>query len=150
MYYSLLYLAIIGAGGRFVGSNPAYTTYELSHLFHLTETKHVIVEPDLLKNVRSAAQECGISESDVLVFNTDEKSCPEEFQSWWKLLDHGETDWHTFDDEKESKSTVAALMSTSGTTGLPKAAALSHFALVAQSVMYYDSKEKPYEVCHLS
>ncbi|KAI9690816.1 MAG: putative NRPS-like protein biosynthetic cluster [Bathelium mastoideum] len=40
-------------------------------------------------------------------------------------------------------------MLTSGTTGLPKAAAISHYAQLAQAVMLYDSKDKCYEVKRL-
>ena len=36
-----------------------------------------------------------------------------------ELLDHGEADWVRFDDEIRAKSTVAAMYSTSGTSGEP-------------------------------
>ena len=130
-----------------MGSNPAYTACELSHLFSLTDTKFVIVEPDLLKNVLPVVQERCMPESNLLIFNTDERHCLDGFDSWDTLLNHGERDWHVFENGKDSESTTAALMSTSGTTGLSKAAAISHYALVAQNIMYYDSKEKPYKVC---
>ena len=53
-------------------------------------------------------------------------------RSLLKLLDHGESDWIRFSDETVAKSTPAAMFSTSGTSGLLKAAVLSHYALVSQ------------------
>lgn len=109
-------------------------------------TQYAICAPELFKNLIPAAHDCGVLEEKIFAFNINGSPCPEGFQSWLSLQEHGETDWHAFDDEIEAKSTMAALMSTSGTTGLPKAAALSHFSLVAQNLMSYDSKHKPYEV----
>lgn len=147
VYYTLVYLAIIGARGCFVGSNPAYTSYELNHLFDTTITKIIIVEPNFLKNVLPAAAQNGITDNKIFVFDTDGSSFPAEYKSWWTLQDYSSADWHVFDDEVESKSTMTALMSTSGTTGLPKAAAVSNYALIAHNIMCYDSKDKPYDVC---
>ncbi len=48
------------------------------------------------------------------------------------LLSYGESDWIRFSNVTLAKSTPAAMLSTSGTSGLPKAAVLSHFALVSQ------------------
>jgi 4-coumarate--CoA ligase len=142
----LIYLAIVGAGGRFVGSNPAYTTYELNHLFNISEVKFVMVESGLLRNVLLSVDEVGLPRSRVFAVGPKPSETVAYFQSWTDLLQHGEEDWIAFNDEKRAKTTVAALFSTSGTTGLPKAAELSHYAFVSQSIMLYDSKEKCYDV----
>ena len=63
-----------------------------------------------------------------------------------ELLKYGECDWVRFSSEEEAKNTTAALLSTSGTTGLPKAAMISHHSFVKQSIMLEDGKEKPYKV----
>ncbi|KUI57336.1 4-coumarate--CoA ligase-like 1 [Cytospora mali] len=47
-------------------------------------------------------------------------------------------------------TTPAALASTSGTTGLPKVAVMSHYHYVAQSMQLYDSNDKSYEVWGLT
>lgn len=137
---------MIGARGRFVGSNPAYTPYELTHLFTVTKTKYLIVDPAQLERVCPAARACNIPNSHILIFNTYGDLKVESFDSWWTLLDHGEEDWHRFDNENEAKTTAAMLASTSGTTGLPKAAMLPHHAFVAMDQQTNDSHDKPYEV----
>ena len=95
--------------------------------------------------MREAAAATNVSPENTFVFDTSELYEGNEFRSWNALLQHPESDWNKFDDENLAKNTVAALMSTSGTTGLPKAAACSHCSQVAQSIMLSESK-KPYEV----
>ena len=147
--YTSLYFGIIGAGACFVGANPAYTYLELRHLFSLSRVKLIIVEPDLLTNLLPAALDCGIPESSILTFASDGQQDCRGLQSWKSLLQHGEQHWVHFKDQSEAKGTVATLSLTSGTTGLPKAAALSHYAHVAQGVLLSNSKEKGYEVQRL-
>lgn len=141
----MVYLAVIGAGGRFVGSNPAHKTYELSNLFKLSDVKFVVVEPDLLQKILLTVDEVELPRSNVFVFNSKPLETEIEFRSWEELLQHGEDDWITFNDENKARSTTAALLTTSGTSGLPKAAELSHYSFVAQGAMLCDLKEKPYE-----
>lgn len=131
-------------GARFFGSNPNYTSLELSHLFSTTETKWVIAEQEHLNNVRNAWVKLERSIESVLVFDEFNVLQESEFRSWEIFLEHGEDDWITFDDEIISKNTIACLMSTSGTTGLPKAAQFSHFAQVA-GAMLAQEPEKPYD-----
>lgn len=51
-----------------------------------------------------------------------------------------------FDDYETCYRTGAARLYSSGTTGLPKAAELSHLNLIAQHMLVYETNPKPYEV----
>lgn len=137
---------MIGAGCAFVGGNPAYETLELSHLLRTADVQLVLVEPDLLPKMLLAGEEVGLSKSKIFLFGSEPPDLESGYPSWSSLLTHGEENWIAFNDEHKSKSTIAALLSTSGTTGIPKAAELSHYSFVAQNIMLYDSKDKPYEV----
>lgn len=149
VHYSMIFLAVIGAGGRFVGANPAFTPVELNHLYETSDVKFVLLEPSLMLNVFPTIRQRCISTSSVLWFGVDKGQDGVACDPWTKLMNHGEEDWITFDDETTAKTTTAALMSTSGTTGLPKAAEISHFAFIAQSIMCYDSAEKAYRASFL-
>ena len=150
--YTMLFLGIIGAGGRFTGSNPGYTHLELRHHMLSTRTRFLITENELLPVVAQVG-EYGVPASRVFTLDTDTHRLPESHfvlkftcSSVQELLNYGERDWVRFQSEEEAKNTTAALLSTSGTTGLPKAAMISHHSFVIQNIMLEDSKEKPYKV----
>lgn len=130
IYYTSLYLGIIGAGGCFTGANPGYTSYEFIHHLRVTEAKYVITHLSTLAAATTAADECGITRSNIFVFNMRGEDVPEGYRSWTELLQHGESDWISIADPG---NTAAAYVSTSGTSGLPKAAILSHSYMVSQA-----------------
>ena len=144
--YTMIFLGIIGAGGRFTGSNPGYTHVELRHHMQTTRARFLVTEYDLLPIVARMG-EYGVPASRVFALETDSHHVTKPYcNSVRELLRHGERDWVKFSSEEEAKNTTAALLSTSGTTGLPKAAMISHHSFVMQSIMLEDSKEKPYKV----
>lgn len=145
----MLFLGIIAAGGIFAGSNPAYTPTELSHHFRTTETKYIITEPDMLDAILAAAKECGIPTSNILIFTPIGQDIPTGFESWKTLLDKGEEDWVRFDDLETCKRTEAARLCSSGTTGLPKAAMVSHYNLIAQHTLLWTNDKREHDIRRL-
>lgn len=146
IYYSILVLAIVGAGGIFTGTNPSYTPMELEHHFKASEAKFLVSEPEILGSLKSAAQGVGISESNILIFNALGQDVPSGFRSWDNLLKAGEKDWVRFDDLKTTKETTAARLFSSGTTGLPKAVTITHYNMAAQHELVFEVHPRPYRV----
>lgn len=144
--YSILVLAIIGAGGVFTGSNPAYTQYELAHHIKASESKFLISEPEILNSLLDAAQQTGISKENVWVFDNLGQAIPNGMKSWKELLKFGEDDWIRFDDLKVAQTTAAARLFSSGTTGLPKAVTITHLNLIAQHELVLGANPRPYPV----
>ena len=139
-------MAIIGSGGRFTGSNPAYTTYELNHHVRASHAKYIISEPSMLSTVHATSEGCRVPPERIFVYDSFDKTPYDQYRSWKTLLHHGEDDWITFEDRsKDNRSTIATLAFTSGTTGLPKAAMISHYFSVCQ-IHAIRSHSKPYEV----
>ncbi|KAL4808631.1 hypothetical protein BDV18DRAFT_157575 [Aspergillus unguis] len=146
IYYPMLVLAIVGLGGVYTGTNPAYGPHELAHHFRASETKFVLSEPELLKSILAASKEVGIPEKNVRVFDTQPgQNVPVGMDSWKDLFKHGEKDWVMFDDETRAKETAAARLFSSGTTGLPKAVTITHHNLVAQHELTSELNPRSYE-----
>ena len=143
--------------------------FELEHIVQLAQPKLIVTSRDVLPHVQQAAVNKGYSLDSI--FLLDNKTFPipsgtffppspplsddemhldldvREPQSLIKLLQHGEDDWIRFSDAATAKSTPAALFSTSGTSGLPKSAISSHFAMVSQHLSI--EPNPPYQIVRL-
>ncbi|KAB8342916.1 hypothetical protein FH972_022513 [Carpinus fangiana] len=149
--YPVLFLAIVGSGATFLGLNPSCTTGETDHAIKVANVKFILVQPPCFEAMASMAAQSGIPSDHVLVFDGELSDHEEEtsnLHTWGKLLSHGEQDWIRFDDEESAGTTPAALFLTSGTTGMPKAAVHTHYALVTKYLVTQD-RPKPYEVRRL-
>ena len=141
-------LAVIGAGGIITGSNPGYTSLELGHHLQTSHAKFIVAEPQLINTVLETVSQLGLSIFKLFVFDTAVDSPFLKIPSWKTLLEHGEHDWCRFENPEIDKQKVATLAFSSGTTGLPKAAMISHAFHVSQ-VWTLRSQGKPYQVSRL-
>ncbi|OAL36965.1 hypothetical protein AYO20_03734 [Fonsecaea nubica] len=151
IYYSMIFLGIIAAGGIFSGVNPSYTVFELAHAIRTADITHLIVEPEFVPKALLAARECSLPASNVFAFDTLKQTIPQHLgvKSWRALLRNGQMDWERFDDETRSKETIVARLFSSGTTGMPKALDISVWNLVAQHIVVMEVRPRPYEVRRL-
>lgn len=145
IHYPILFLGLVGAGGVFSGVNPAYTPTELAHTLKIAKVKFMFALPNLLEATLKATDQVGIPRERVIIFNPNGEEAPKGFLQWKDLLARGEDDWIRFDDLKTAKFTPAARLFSSGTTGLPKAADLSHYNLVAQHTLVFESSPRPWD-----
>ncbi|KAL4821250.1 hypothetical protein BDW67DRAFT_46310 [Aspergillus spinulosporus] len=161
--YPALFFSVIGAGGVFMGSNARSQPQELEHIITLAEPKLIITNREALPTVLNVSTSKGMLPSQVCLLDDTATehiaqlvgsgtapyldSGDESYLNFAQLLGYGENDWITFNDEMIAKSTPAAMFSTSGTGGLPKAAVLSHHAIVCQHLTI--SYDVPYTVRRL-
>lgn len=151
-----------------MGSNPRSQPKELDHILSLAEPKLILTSRDALPTVLETSAARGIHPSRVCV--VDERAidyCAQLFlwnergystASQYLIMDHaqpfnfanllrcGESDWVRFNNAV-AQTTPAAMFSTSGTGGLPKAAILTHHAMVSQHLSIH--YEVPYPVSRL-
>ena len=161
LIYTPIFFGIVGAGGVFVGSNPAYRFFELDELYKLVEPLLIITSSDLLPTILQVVIASGKSPNsiycadaatlEVLGQPTSGKAAethPSTDQSlvrpFGELLSHGEHEPLKIPDEETARTTMAAFFITSGTTGLPKAAMFSHYALINLQLSF--TPDVPYEV----
>lgn len=141
-----MFLGVIGAGGCFTGANPGYTAHELAHHLRITDAKFILTSPKTLEVALVAADSCGIPQSKIFVLNFHNERVPAGHQPWNQLLAHGEEDWERVEDPDR---TPAAYVSTSGTSGLPKAAVIPHSYLVSQAEFQMKTSAVRYKISTL-
>lgn len=142
----MIVLAIIGVGGVFTGTNPSYTAAELSHHIKTANVTYLISEPEIFAPLMEAAKANSIARTNIWIFDHSGQQPSPDQQSWQSLLRHGGEDWVRFDDVETSKSTAAARLFSSGTTGLPKAVTITHYNLIAQHELAFKTDPRPYPV----
>lgn len=151
----------------FCGANPAYHLDELLHIANLASPSLIITSHELVPTVQRMCELKGMSND--CVFVLDEISVPQPqgvsislakstsevaengshaFRPVSDLQRYGESPWLTLHDEEATKVTPAIYFPTSGTTGLPKLASLSHYSLIAQHKSLFEAA--PYEVVRLA
>ncbi|KAK7530122.1 amp dependent CoA ligase [Phyllosticta citricarpa] len=146
--YPPIALGIVGAGGIYAGSNPAYKVDELTHQFHTAKPRFIITNPGLISTVLQAVNASGLQDCTAFVLGQS-PFFSAEYRAFDELLLHGESDWVTFQTEEQAKSTPAGYFTTSGTTGRPKLAIRTHSNFVHESTMQKDVQKKPYKVSRL-
>jgi acyl-CoA synthetase (AMP-forming)/AMP-acid ligase II len=147
-----------------MGSNPHSSVEELDRVFELTKPRLIITEEVGLRNVLDVSNRKSIPANRVLLLDetamsatialihgqslvpAPSKQSPHDFLS---LLAYGTSDHEQIPSIEQAKNTPAALYLTSGTTGLPKAAVLSHAALLARHRSIAHTPTPPYAVKRL-
>ncbi|KAF8208724.1 phenylacetyl-CoA ligase [Mycena galopus ATCC 62051] len=123
-------------GATFSGANPNSTAAELVYQIKLTETTLIIAHSNSFETARKAASLAGIPSDRVL--SLDSNPMLGETTSVAALISASISAGSTFIRRKlrpgEGKTKIAALCLSSGTTGLPKAVAISHSAIISNLV----------------
>jgi len=148
-------------GASYVGSNPLYKVGELEHLLSLARPQMIITCSPLLHTVLSAAEAVDIPTSHVRIVDAkalvkpDLEASPAVARQGSEAddvmyLERGTqpSDWLRITDPKVARNTPAVMFTTSGTTGLPKLAVLSHASITANVEAIYQGL--PYQSVRLT
>ncbi|KAF8642004.1 hypothetical protein AX16_009726 [Volvariella volvacea WC 439] len=135
--------AVHTLGAIVTPANPSYTPEELVHQLTTTNAALIICHHVCLATARAAAQMAGLSENRIVVLGPS-NSVPKTFATVDELIEFGAAQPQGFKDVSlqpgEAKRTLAFLSFSSGTTGKPKAVAITHYGVIAnvlQMVAHY-------------
>lgn len=132
----------MASGGIFTGANPGYKVSEMVHHLRVCEAKFLITGLSSFETAKKAADEAGIPESNVFIFNAKHEDIQPNTKSFWELTTHGEAAWEAVSD---AANIPCAYINSSGTSGLPKAVVVPHAYMTSQCALQTDRK-LPYKV----
>lgn len=123
--YVVAFYASALIGATFQPINPLYTKDDITKVVKEYNTKYFMTVPSLLPKVKEALLD---SENiKIIVFGE-----ADGYTSFESLIDSSDRQYTS--PPCDPKTDVVALMSSSGTTGFPKAVKMSHYSLVANAL----------------
>ncbi|KZT39523.1 amp dependent CoA ligase [Sistotremastrum suecicum HHB10207 ss-3] len=141
-FNSLNYIALVHSlfiiATPFVPLSAHSTSSELAFLLTKSGATHIFVDPTLLPKVLVTIQNAGISDDRILLLDTPSAGLESKgIRSFDSLVkDVRDRNILRADVRPVGKNTLAYLMFSSGTSGLPKAVAVSHANVNASLIQY--------------
>ncbi|EPS25210.1 hypothetical protein PDE_00142 [Penicillium oxalicum 114-2] len=144
LFFPVVFMGIIIAGGIFTGANPTYVARELAYQLEDSGAIFLICTAGSLDTGIEAAQMAGMGKDKVFVFDNaifdghgeGRKGCP----YWGDLVaspqeGHGFA-WKELNTPELAETTTLALNYSSGTTGRPKGVEITHKNYVSNMLQY--------------
>ncbi|KAH8992508.1 phenylacetyl-CoA ligase [Lactarius akahatsu] len=134
--YAVVFWALHRLGAISTNSNPAYTLDELSHQLRLTKATTIIVHSQFLKTASEACKEVGLPAERIVIIDQATFEAPHTTVE--QLIQDGLNHNTNFVERKlgegEARTKIAFLCLSSGTTGPPKAVAIPHYSVIANTL----------------
>jgi 4-coumarate--CoA ligase len=146
IFYPVVFMGIIMAGGVFTGTNPSYLSIELAHQLRDSDATFMICHESQLGTGLQAADIVGMPHNSIYVFtdeatgNQSHRDVPSEnhCKTWTSLLASATLGskfrWEEFDTLEDNRT--ICLNYSSGTTGLPKGVEITHYNYVANGTQF--------------
>ncbi|KAJ3392842.1 hypothetical protein HDU84_003326 [Entophlyctis sp. JEL0112] len=140
--------AIVKSGGTVTLANPTYTVSELTHQLKDSGAKFLFTHPSVLRTALAAAQNVGIPESNIILFNEPRGAYPGPARR--TVAQVSEENTTPAPDVKFTAEEIckrpAYLCYSSGTTGLPKGVETTQFNIVSNILQFEYYQKKTREV----
>lgn len=141
LFFPIVLMGILMAGGIFTGANPGFVARELAYQLKDADAKFLICTDGSLELGIEAAESIGWSKTRIFKFEDEllEGTGGDRLgvTNWASLMateDEGRSfRWH---EPNNPKDTTCCLNYSSGTTGVPKGVMITHYAYVANAIQY--------------
>ncbi|KAK8162184.1 putative 4-coumarate-CoA ligase [Phyllosticta citrichinensis] len=156
IFFPVVMMGVIMAGGVFTGANPSYVARELAYQLQDSGARFLICAEGSLPTGLEAAKSVGMDKSNIFVFDAGYDTFDEVGKSvdgirhWSHFIasakEGASLAWEKLTTPEELNRTVA-LNYSSGTTGVPKGVMITHHNFVAhtEEVLYITSLHPDHE-----
>ncbi|KAK2003178.1 AMP-binding enzyme [Colletotrichum falcatum] len=155
VFFPVIFLGVLMAGGIFTGANPGFVTRELAYQLTDSGAKFMLAAEGSFNTAMEAAKEVSMPASNVFIFDTTipGSSKPESparggARHWTELIaPRTQAEKFHWVEPSDARTTTCCLNYSSGTTGVPKGVEISHYSYVANGagVVKVTSLEQDYE-----
>ncbi|CAI4215133.1 unnamed protein product [Parascedosporium putredinis] len=139
IYFPVIFLGVLMAGGIVTGANPGFKPREIAHQLRDSGASFMVAAASNIQTATEGASEAGLPARNVFAFDTTipgsasvEIPAAHGARHWTELLAPRERaekfDWV---EPADARTTTCCLNYSSGTTGLPKGVEISHYSYVA-------------------
>lgn len=148
LFYPVVFMGVIMAGGIFTGANPTFVARELAYQLKNSEAKYLLCAEASLATAVEAARLSGLPQENVFVFDggvfdgepSGTRSERKGHRYWGELLaspaEAKDFHWDDLRSPDDACHGTLALNYSSGTTGQPKGAEITHYNYVSNCVQY--------------
>ncbi|KAA1468065.1 amp dependent CoA ligase [Dentipellis sp. KUC8613] len=148
--YPILIWGIHRLGAIVTAANPAYSADELAYQLSTAKAVNLITHPDFLATAFAAAKKAGVPAERLIILDSAHPSRPSSpVPTVEEIIAYGLSQPTNFVERHlspgEAKTKLAFLSFSSGTTGKPKAVAISHYAPIAnviQMAIHQEAKKE--------
>jgi 4-coumarate--CoA ligase len=136
LFFPVVFMGILMAGGIFTGANPGFVARELAYQLQNADAKFLICADASLELGIEAAESIGMSRESIFVYDDEllkgKANSRLGVRNWAELIEPEDVGKKfKWVEPENAKDTICALNYSSGTTGVPKGVMITHYAYIA-------------------